>query len=80
MIITTSPNETFKFIHNSKMRQATVIRAKDYSDWLDPATPIEHLKHLMEPLPDSATEYRIADERPADGPDKDEDKDAPNRL
>ena len=78
VIITTRPNETFKLIHNSKMRQAVVIRADKYDDWLDPSTPLEHLKHLMEPLPDSATTYRVADKMPPDEPDKDEDKDAPS--
>lgn len=78
VIITTHPNETFKFIHNTKMRQAVVIRPENYNAWFDPSTPLDHLKHLMEPLPDLTTTYKIADEHPPDERDKDEDKDAPS--
>lgn len=77
VIATTHPNETFKLIHNTKMRQAVVIRDKDYDAWLDPSTPLKHLQSLMEPLPDSDTHYKVADERPVDQPDKNEDMEPP---
>ncbi len=62
VIITTSPNETFKWIHNSKQRQAVVVREEDYEKWLDPQTSITELRRIMQPLPDSETHYQEADE------------------
>lgn len=56
-IITTSPNDTFKLIHNTKQRQAVVIRQPDYEEWLDPKTKPERLKQLMQPLPDEQTHF-----------------------
>lgn len=61
-IITTEPNDIFRMIHNTKERQAVVIRERDYSDWLDPETPLDHLQQLMLPLPDSETHYANTDE------------------
>jgi|GEM_PF-942276 len=54
-ILTTTPNGTFREIHNTKQRQAVVIREEDYERWLDPRTPLEELKPLMQPLPDEVT-------------------------
>ena len=54
-ILTTTPNDIFREIHNTKQRQAVVIREKDYERWLDPKTPLEELKPLMQPLPNEVT-------------------------
>ena len=54
-ILTTTPNDIFRDIHNTKQRQAVVIREKDYERWLDPKTPLEELKPLMQPLPNEVT-------------------------
>ena len=54
-ILTTTPNDIFREIHNTKQRQAVVIREKDYERWLDPKTPLEELKPLMQPLPNELT-------------------------
>lgn len=54
-IITTHPNEVFAEIHNSKKRQAVVIREGDYEKWLDPSTKEPELKEMMEPLPSEET-------------------------
>ena len=58
VIITTSPNEIFREIHNTKMRQAVVIRPEDHEKWLDPQTKPDDLKAMMEPLPASETRFR----------------------
>lgn len=57
VIITTSPNDIFKEIHNTKMRQAVVIRERDYEKWLDPKTTPDDLKAMMQPLPTQETHY-----------------------
>ena len=57
-IITTSPNEIFKEIHNSKQRQAAVIRKEDHEKWLDPRTSPEELKEMLKPLPESETHFK----------------------
>jgi len=62
-ILTTHPNETFKFIHTSKQRQAVVVREEDYDAWLDPDTSFDELRRIMEPLPDSETHFKVADDR-----------------
>lgn len=61
VIITTEANEIFSEIHNSKQRQAVVIRTDDYDKWLDPKTSTDDLKALMRPLPASETHFEIAD-------------------
>ena len=76
VIITTRPNEKFKFVHNAKERQAVVIRQADYDAWLDPETPLAELQRMMQPLADEETHYRIAAD-PQDLPDPDEDRDPP---
>lgn len=58
VIITTTPNEIFKEIHNSKQRQAVVVRTEDHERWLDPRSRPDELKELLKPLPDSATHFR----------------------
>lgn len=58
VILTTTPNEIFREIHNTKMRQAVVIRPEDHEKWLDPATRPEELKQLLNPLPASETKFR----------------------
>jgi putative SOS response-associated peptidase YedK len=76
VIITTHPNEKFKFIHNAKQRQAVVIREKAYDKWLDPDTPIAELQRMMQPLPDKETHYQAVPE-PNDAPDPSEDEEPP---
>lgn len=60
VILTTSPNEIFAEIHNTRQRQAVVIRTDDYAKWLDPKTSTEDLKAIMKPLPASETHFEIA--------------------
>ncbi|MEJ7623151.1 MAG: SOS response-associated peptidase family protein [Pyrinomonadaceae bacterium] len=62
VIITTTPNEVFSLIHNSKRRQAVVIHKYDYEKWLDPATPLDDLKRLMEPVGTEETHFALAEE------------------
>ncbi|CAN5389806.1 SOS response-associated peptidase [soil metagenome] len=69
VIVTTAPNETFKLIHNTKMRQAVVIRENDYEKWLNPKTSSDELKELMKPLPEAETHFEEADEKKAEQPD-----------
>lgn len=57
VIITTTPNETFKWIHNTRQRQAVVIRKRDHEEWLDKRTRKERLRELMTPLPSEVTNY-----------------------
>jgi putative SOS response-associated peptidase YedK len=61
VIMTTKPNEVFAEIHNTKQRQAVVIRQADYDAWLDPSTPSAELKRLVQPLPSSETHYEPAE-------------------
>ncbi|HQZ82081.1 MAG TPA: SOS response-associated peptidase family protein [Pyrinomonadaceae bacterium] len=63
-ILTTTPNEVFREIHNIKQRQAVVIREADYERWLDPRTSLEDLKPLMQPLPSEVTHTKEAAEPP----------------
>ena len=60
VIITTTPNDLFREIHNTKQRQAVVIRQQDYDKWLDPNTSYDDLKALMIPLPTNETHARKA--------------------
>jgi len=62
VILTTTPNEVFSLIHNSKRRQAVVIRKPDYDKWLDLDTPLDELKRMMQPLATEETHYGLADE------------------
>lgn len=57
VIITTTPNAVFAEIHNTRQRQAVVIRADQYDRWLDPKTDIDELKALMRPRPASETHF-----------------------
>jgi putative SOS response-associated peptidase YedK len=61
VILTTRPNDIFARIHNSKRRQAVVIHKYDYEKWLDPATPIESLVPLLEPLRNEETHFALAE-------------------
>ena len=61
VIITTTPNNIFREIHNLKQRQAVVIKTDDYDKWLDPKTPADELKQLMLPLGDAETHYEKAE-------------------
>lgn len=60
VIITTTPNQIFREIHNVKQRQAVVIKRGDYDKWLDPATKPDELKQLMLPLGDDETHFKRA--------------------
>lgn len=61
VIITTRPNDIFAEIHNSKQRQAVVIRESDYDRWLDRQAKPDHLKELFSPMPNEETHARIAE-------------------
>jgi putative SOS response-associated peptidase YedK len=61
VIVTTYPNDIFREIHNTRQRQAVVIRKADYNRWLDSRTSVAELKDLMKPLPDSETHAKRAD-------------------
>ncbi len=69
-IITTSPNDVLKPIHN---RMPAIVRPKDYARWLDPDTPGSAVRELLEPIPAAEMEaYPVNTRvnRPAnDGPD-----------
>ena len=65
-IITTTPNEKFKLIHNTHQCQAVVIREEDYEKWLDPQTKVDDLKRLMQPLPDEETHFEVDNPEPKD--------------
>ena len=60
-IVTTYPNINSKRIHNTRQRQAVVIRKEDYDKWLDPDTSLNDLNKLMIPLPDDETHYERVD-------------------
>lgn len=64
VIITTTPNEIFKEIHNTKQRQAVVIRKEEHEKWLDPKTSVDDLKLMMQPLPASETHFKEAEPPP----------------
>jgi putative SOS response-associated peptidase YedK len=57
VIITTSPNEIFNEIHNSKRRQPVVIRKEDYVQWLDNHTSYGEINRMMRPLPSAETKF-----------------------
>jgi putative SOS response-associated peptidase YedK len=61
VIITTTPNDVFKKIHNVRQRQAVVIRHQDYERWLNPKTSADELKALMQPLPNEQTYFERLD-------------------
>ena len=61
-ILTTTPNDIFREIHNTKERQAVVIREENYSRWLDPKTPFDELREMMQPLPSDVTFAKCVDE------------------
>lgn len=74
-ILTTTPNDIFREIHNTKQRQAVVIRERDYERWLDPATPLDDLQPLMQPLPNELTHAKEVAEPPATSSKKNEGSD-----
>lgn len=63
-ILTTTPNDVFREIHNTKQRQAVVIRIEDYDRWLDPKTPFEELRPMLQPLPNEVTHAKEVAEPP----------------
>lgn len=48
-IVTTTPNATMAPIHN---RMPVILDPADYSDWLNPATPIDTVRDLLRPASD----------------------------
>ncbi len=58
VILTTRANEVFAEIHNSKQRQAVVVRRPDYEKWLDPSTPFQELERIMEPVDNEETHFK----------------------
>lgn len=68
VIITTTPNEIFAEIHNTKQRQAVVIRKEDYDLWLDPETPVEQLRRMTRPLSSNETHFKISPNTPVAKP------------
>jgi putative SOS response-associated peptidase YedK len=68
VILTTRANSVFAEIHNTKPRQPVIIHKDDFDKWLDPATPIDELVHLMEPVADEEVHYREAEPAPAEPP------------
>ncbi|KXK06595.1 MAG: hypothetical protein UZ17_ACD001000399 [Acidobacteria bacterium OLB17] len=64
-ILTTTPNDIFREIHNTKERQAVVIRPEDHESWLDPDTPLDTLNEMMKPLPNEVTFAKRAEDEKA---------------
>ena len=60
VIITTRANHVFAEIHNSSPRQPVIIHKSDFDRWLDPATSVDELKRMMEPVSDEETHYAPA--------------------
>src|SRR5215218_5318650 len=58
LIITTTPNEIFATIHNTKQRQAVVIRKDQQEAWLDPKTSPDRLIKMLQPLSAAETHFR----------------------
>lgn len=57
-ILTTSPNATVRDIHD---RMPVILDPKDYSTWIDPASPIETVRALLRPAPDHLLEsYEVS--------------------
>ena len=48
-IITTTPNELMKGIHD---RMPAIVRPEDYARWLDPKTPASEVRDVLEPIGD----------------------------
>lgn len=51
VILTTEGNNVVREIHK-KNRMPVILRKEDYDKWLDPATPLDELKRIMQPVPD----------------------------
>jgi putative SOS response-associated peptidase YedK len=65
VILTTRANHVFTEIHNTSPRQPVVVHRRDFDKWLDPATPVEELKRIMEPVADEETHFAVAPEPPS---------------
>lgn len=61
VIITAYRNDIFAEVHNSKQRQAVVIRESDYDKWLGSRSKPEHLRGLLGPLPNDETHAKVAE-------------------
>jgi putative SOS response-associated peptidase YedK len=57
-IITTAPNEMMASIHD---RMPAIIEPRDYGKWLNPDTPIELLRPLLEPIPSAELDAHEVD-------------------
>jgi len=62
VILTTRANDVVAKIHNAKKRQPVVIHKRDHEAWLDPNTPPEVLKRIMEPISPEETHFAVAPE------------------
>ena len=56
-IITTTPNDVMKPIHN---RMPVILRHDQYAEWLDPATPPDKLQAMLTPFSGKLEAYRIS--------------------
>jgi putative SOS response-associated peptidase YedK len=65
VILTTRANHVFTEIHNTSPRQPVVVHRRDFDKWLDPATPVEELKRIMEPVADEETHFAAVPEPPS---------------
>ncbi|QYO68214.1 SOS response-associated peptidase [Leptolyngbya sp. 7M] len=61
-ILTTHPNDIFREIHNSKQRQAVVIRQEDHEKWIDQTTALYELQRMMQPLRNEETHAKAIEE------------------
>jgi putative SOS response-associated peptidase YedK len=52
-VITTDANALMSDIHNSKKRMPAVIERQSEESWLNPSSPVDTVKRLLEPYPDS---------------------------
>ncbi|MER3430567.1 MAG: hypothetical protein C4324_05895 [Blastocatellia bacterium] len=51
VILTTEANNVVREIH-TKNRMPVILRREDYEKWLDPETPLDDLKSIMQPVHD----------------------------
>lgn len=56
-IITTEANERVRALHD---RMPVILDRGDFGDWLDPATPLDRLLHLLRPYPFEMLIYPVS--------------------
>jgi putative SOS response-associated peptidase YedK len=62
VIVTTDANDIVRPIH-AKGRMPVIIHKYDYKRWLDPKTPFEELRRMMQPVTNEETHVRPAEEQ-----------------